>query len=144
MAYLFQKKKGEKYYWYLGENQRVNGKVKRIWQKYVGPAENVANQLAYGTVPEQIDMLDFGLCSALLNINDKIKFVETVNEVILKREQGLGYGEHLLISLINRIDNPQSKNKLGEWFEGTVLKRIFSVNKSYLSSQIALFDCHII
>ena len=135
MAYLFQKKKGEKYYWYLGENQRVNGKVKRIWQKYVGPAENVANQLAYGTVPEQIDMLDFGLCSALLNINDKIKFVETVNEVILKREQGLGYGEHLLISLINRIDNPQSKNKLGEWFEGTVLKRIFSVNKSYLSSQ---------
>lgn len=135
MAYLFQKKKGERYYWYLGENQRVNGKVKRIWQKYVGPAENVANQLAYGTVPEQIDILDFGLCSALLNINDKIKFVESVNEIISKREQGLGYGEHLLISLINRIDNPQSKNKLGEWFEGTVLKRIFSVNKSYLSSQ---------
>lgn len=135
MAYLFQKKKGERYYWYLGENQRINGKIKRIWQKYVGPAENVANQLAYGTVPEQIDMLDFGLCSALLNINDKIKFVESVNEIISKREQGLGYGEHLLISLINRIDNPQSKNKLSEWFEGTVLKRIFSVNKSYLSSQ---------
>lgn len=135
MAYLFQKKKGEKYYWYLGENQRVNGKIKRIWQKYVGPAENVANQLAHGSVPQEIDVLDFGLCSALLNINEKIKFVETVNKIISKREQGLGYGEHLLINLINRIDNPQSKNKLGDWFEGTVLKRIFSINKSYLSSQ---------
>lgn len=135
MAYLFKKKKGDKYYWYLGENQRVNGRVKRIWEKYVGPAKNVANRLAYGTIPEEIEVLDLGICAALLNINDKLKFIEIINKILPKREQGIGYGEHLLITLINRIDNPLSKNKLGEWFDGTILKRIYPVKRSYLSSQ---------
>jgi transposase len=135
MAYLFKKVKNGKAYWYVGENKRINGVSKRVWQKYVGPADKIADELAYGVIPKEIDVLDFGLCSALQNINDNLNFVDIVNKIIPKREQGLSYGEHLLITLMNRIDNPKSRNKLGDWFDSTFLKRIYSIKKDYLSSQ---------
>lgn len=135
MAYIFKKKKEGKNYFYLAENKRVNGEVKKAWQKYLGPADRVAKKLAEGGESKEVDVLEFGLVASLLNVDEKIKFSRTVNEVIKKRNQGLSYGNHLLLSIINRIDNPQSKNKLGEWFNKTALKRLFSVNSSYLSSQ---------
>jgi transposase len=135
MAYLFRKNKGGKIVWYVGESKRTGNKVRRVWQKYLGPADKIADQLAHGTVPHEIDVLEFGLCSTLLCLNKELGFVECVNKVISKRNQGLTYGEHLLITLINRVDNPQSRSKLGDWFDSTILKRIFTVKKSYLSSQ---------
>lgn len=134
MAHLFKKKVKGRTYYYLGENKRVNGKVRKIWQKYIGPADKIA-QLLENPVPAEVDFLDFGICAATLHIAEKLDFVEIVNKIISKREQGLSYGEHLLITISNRLDNPKSKNKLGDWFDGTVLKRIFSVKKTYISSQ---------
>ena len=135
MANLVKKKIKGKIYWYIGESKRINGRVKRIWQKYLGPAEKVAQQLIEGTTPQEVEVLNLGLCAAMLNINEEIRFTDIVNNVISKREQGLSYGEHFMFTLINRLDNPVSKNKFGEWFDGTVLKRICPVNKHYLSSQ---------
>lgn len=135
MANLIKKKIKGKIYWYIGESKRVDGHVKRIWQKYLGPAEKVAEQLLEGAAPQEVDVLNLGLCAAMLNINEEIGFTDIVNKVISKREQGLSYGEHLMLTLINRLDNPVSKNKFGDWFDGTVLKRIYPINKQYLSSQ---------
>ena len=135
MANLVKKKIKGKIYWYIGESKRIDGRVKRIWQKYLGPAEKVAEQLLDGAVPQEVDVLSLGLCAAMLNIDEKIGFTDIVNKVISKREQGLSYGEHLMLTLINRLDNPVSKNKFVNWFDGTVLKRIYPVNKQYLSSQ---------
>lgn len=135
MAYLFRKKVRGLTYWYLGENKKVKGVSRRVWQKYLGTANVVKERLSAISIPVEIDVLDFGLCSSILNLNEELKFVDSVNKVIGKREQGLSYGDHLLLTIINRIDNPTSKNKLGNWFDSTVLKRIFPVKKSYLSSQ---------
>ena len=135
MVYLFKKIKNGKLCWYLGESKRIDGKVRRIWQKYLGTADKVADQLKNGTVPQEIDVLEVGLVAALLDLNNEIDFTNLVDNVIPKREQGLSYGEHLLLTLINRIDNPTSKNKLGDWFNSTILKRIYPVKKDYLSSQ---------
>ena len=135
MVNLVKKKIKGKIYWYIGESKRIEGKVKRIWQKYLGPADKVAKQLIEGVAPQEVDVLDMGLCSALLSLNESISFIENVNQVIPKREQGISYGEHLLLTIINRIDNPQSHNKFGDWFDSTILKRIYPVKKQYLSSQ---------
>lgn len=135
MANLFKKIIKGKAYWYMGESKRINGKVKRIWQKYIGPVEKVAEELQHGPIPKEVDVLNLGVCGALMNINKDINFVNSVNKIVKKREQGLTHGEHILLTIMNRIDNPQSKNKLGNWFDGTILKRIYPVNKSYLSSQ---------
>ena len=135
MANLFRKIKKGKVYWYIGESKREGSKVRRIWQKYLGPAERVADQLLKGVAPTEVDVLEFGLCSALLNINDELDFVNSINKVIPKREQGISYGEHLLLTVINRIDNPKSHSKFGDWYDCTMLKRIFHFRKTYLSSQ---------
>lgn len=132
MAYIFKKKVKGKTVWYLGENKKVNGVSKRIWQRYVGNSQTIKEKLL---APSEIDVLEFGCIAASLAINDEIEFSKIVDEIIKKREQGLSYGEHLLITLINRIDNPQSKNALGDWFNETILKRKIMVKSSYLSSQ---------
>lgn len=135
MANLVKKLIKGRIYWYIGESKRINGRVKRVWQKYLGPAEKVAQQLLEGNAPQEVDVLGLGLCAALLHIEEQVGFVHAVDGVLSKREQGLSYGEHLLLTIINRIDNPVSKNRFADWFDGTVLKRIFSVNRQYLSSQ---------
>ena len=135
MVYLFKKIKNGKICWYLGESKRENGKVRRTWQKYLGTAENVGEALKHGIFPKETDVLEFGLCAALLKIDNEIQFKDTVDKIFKKREQGLSYGEHLLLTIINRIDNPTSKNKFSSWFDSTFLKRIFPVKKEYLSSQ---------
>lgn len=135
MVYLFKKIKNGKICWYLGESKRENEKVRRIWQKYLGTAENVGEALKHGIFPKETDVLEFGLCASLLKIDNEIQFKDTVDKILRKREQGLSYGEHLLLTIINRIDNPISKNKFSNWFDSTVLKRVFTVKKEYLSSQ---------
>ncbi len=135
MVYLFKKIKNSKVCWYLGESRRENGKVRRIWQKYLGTAEKVGEELKHGVFPEETDVLEFGLCAALLAIDEEVQFRNVADKIIKKREQGLSYGEHLLLTIINRIDNPTSKNKFSSWFDSTFLKRIFAVKKEYLSSQ---------
>jgi len=135
MTYLFNKiVKGKKYF-YLGENKFINGQSRRIWEKYIGSADSLKKQLEEGSVPKEIESIIYGLPIALLNINNEIKFSSIVDEYCSKREQGLTVGQHILIDIINRLDDPSSHNKLGRWFQRTVLREVFKVKSSYLSSQ---------
>ena len=135
MAYLFKKTKGGEAYWYLGENSRVDGKVKRTWQKYLGTANVINEKFVTGKRPVEIDRLDFGLCASILALNEELCVSKIVDEVIPKRAQGLSVGEHILLTIMNRIHEPHSKRKMSSWFGRTMLKRIFVVKQSYLSSQ---------
>jgi len=136
MVYLFKKKNPDGYsYWCLGENKRVNGVSKRIWEKYVGTADTIKKMIDGPSLPIQIESLSYGLPASMLKINQNIDFVSIVDKYCNKRTQGLSVGEHVLMDIINRIEEQQSHNKLGEWFYRTVLRRIFKVKHSYLSSQ---------
>lgn len=134
MAYLFQKKVRGKTYWYLGENKKVDGVSRRIWQKYLGTA-NIIKDRVEGVGPAEIDVLEFGAIASVLAIGEDLKFVDIVNKVLPKRNQGLNVGEHLLLTIANRIDEPLSRNQFANWYEHTMLKRRFVVRSSYLSSQ---------
>lgn len=135
MVYLFTKKRKSGTYYYLGENRKINGTSIRVWQKYVGPAKTIKSLLEGSRLPAEIGFLKFGNAAGLLTIGEELNFVETVDKIIPKRQQGLSVGEHLLLTIINRIDNPLSKNQLSDWFDNTVLKRRFAIKSSYLSSQ---------
>jgi transposase len=135
MVSLIKKQVNGRVYWYLCEAKRVNGKPRIVWQKYLGTANKIKEYFENGLAPQQIDALEFGNITSLLSISDELNFVETVDKIIPKRHQGLSIGNHLLLIIINRIDNPLSKNKLSDWFDNTVLKRRFAVKSSYLSSQ---------
>lgn len=135
MVYLFHKfVKGKKYY-YLGENKFVNGQSKRVNEIYLGSAESLRDYFENGSLPRKIESLSYGLPAAILNVNEEIGFTKIIDLYCPKRVQGLTVGEHILIDIINRIDKPASHHKLGKWFSKTILRKIYPVNASYLSSQ---------
>lgn len=135
MTYLFHKfVKGKKYY-YLGQNKSVNGKSRRNLEIYLGSANTLKKYLEKDSLPKEVESVSYGLPSALLTLNTEIDFVNTVDRFCPKRNHGLSVGDHILIDIINRLDDPCSHNKLGSWFSKTILRNIFSVKPSYLSSQ---------
>ena len=113
MTYLFRKKKsGKRFSWYLGKNNWVDGSSKRVWEKYVGTAEAIKKMVENPSFPEEIESLSFGLHAAMLSINQHLKFSSTVDKHCRKKNQGLTVGEHILIDIVNRIDEQNSHNKL--------------------------------
>jgi len=135
MVYLFSKiVKGKRYY-YLGENKSIKGQSRRVSETYLGSAENLKRFLESDSSPKEVESLSYGLPAALLNLSEEIDFVNIINSNCPKRNQGLSVGEHILIDIINRIDEQHSHNKLGEWFSKTILRKMFGVKDSYLSSQ---------
>lgn len=138
MASIIKKKKKNQYYYYIVESQRVNGKPRIVWQKYLGKVEDIAKamdepeQLA---TPKHARVFDFGAVAALYDIAQKLKLVETIDNHVPKREQGASVGEYMLIAAINRVLAPTSISRIGDWFDDTVLSRLLPVNKQQLSSQ---------
>jgi hypothetical protein len=135
VSLISRKKKGKYKYYYLVISKRVNGKPRIVWQKYLGTAERLKQTLENTQIPDEVDTKEFGAIAALLSVNRQINFVDVINKHIPKRKQGLSVGDHILISLINRIIEPLSKNKLGDWYNTTILKQIYGVKTDYLSSQ---------
>ena len=136
MVHLAKKKKKGKVYLYLQETGRVNGKSKRLWQIYLGPEHKFKERSQILQVPEvETETIEFGLIAALLLVARKLDVVRIINKYTDKRVQGLSVGEHLLFAAINRCLEPVSKNQLREWFDSTILRRIYPMLGSALDSR---------
>jgi transposase len=129
--------KGHGYY-YARECQRVNGKPRIVWQKYLGKAERIVKaveQAASPTPPEEVVVSEFGAVAALYQVAQRLQLVETVNRHASKRDQGLSVGHYMLVAALNRAVCPKSKAAIGEWFETTPLRRLIPATKRELSSK---------
>jgi len=127
---------GHIYYYYSGW-EWVDGRCRRVWQKYLGKPTDIAEAvLGDGPSPACADLFDWGLPTALWNECSRAQFVETVNALCPKRRQGLSFGHYLAIASINRAFAPTSKTGLWDWFSQTTLLRLFPLaSKQALSSQ---------
>ena len=137
MASIIKKKKNGKLYYYLAECQRVNGKPRIVWQKYLGPAEVVLEKLqqTQSPKPQAIHHRDFGEVCALLKIAVELDIVKLINQHVSKRAQGFSVGEYLVLVALNRACHPQSKNGIARWYARTVLPKLIKIPTSYLDSQ---------
>nr|MDO8084209.1 hypothetical protein [Candidatus Sigynarchaeum springense] len=62
MVHLARRKIKGNVYLYLQENQRVDGKVKRVWQHYLGPESTIKDHIsAISDSNFTITNFDFGL-----------------------------------------------------------------------------------
>ena len=104
-------------YWYARECQRVNGKPKIVWQKYLGKADTIAAP------------------AALYDLTKKLDLVATIDRHAGKREQGVSVGTYIILAAINRCLKPGSKAAMAEWYQGTVLRRLLPVPTNLLTSQ---------
>jgi len=125
VATIIRKRKGHRVYYYAVEVRRVNGQPRIVWQKYLGKLEDIVRRKEDPTPkPITAKLFDFGAIAALWTIAQRLRLAEWVDAHTPKRDQGPTVGEYLLVAALNRAVAPTSKAKMGEWFEGTVLRRL--------------------
>jgi transposase len=129
-------KKGHPYY-YAMESARVNGKPRIVWQKYLGTIESIIHRAedASPPLPKETVIFQAGGVAALLGITQRLGLIELINRFVPKRNQGPSVGHYMVLAALNRALSPCSKVLIGDWYEETVLRRLWRFKKSAFSSQ---------
>lgn len=115
--------KGHTYYYY-SRWAKVDGKCRRVWQKYLGKLQDIVRAVEGGGPPPLwAEVFQWGLPQALWAECSHAQLVGIVDQHCPKRRQGLTTGQYLAIAAINRAICPSSKRSLKHWFAQTVLVR---------------------
>jgi transposase len=129
-------------YYYLVESARINGKPRIVKQVYLGTAERIekaVNSLSSrASVPDAqlTTVYEFGAVTALYSVAERLGIPHIIDSIAGKRKQGLPVSSSILLAAINRAVAPTSKNSFYEWFDKTVLYKMFpDANEKNLSSQ---------
>lgn len=135
--YIFAKQIKNCTYYYAAINQRVNGQSRRVWQKYLGKAEDIVQRRANAQAqPYEAVIFEFGAVAALWLVAQRLQLVQIIDAFLPKRRQGPSVGQYLLIAALNRALCPTSKSKIGDWFDKTILRRLMpGISSPQLSSQ---------
>lgn len=137
MASISKKiKKGRPYY-YAVESKRINGRPRIVWQKYLGTIEAIVSRAeeCKPPKPKHTVIFEAGGIAALLRITQRLELLDLINELVPKREQGPTVGHYILLAALNRALAPLSKVAIGNWYEQTVLRRLWGFKKSCFTSQ---------
>jgi len=137
MASIIKKKKKNRWYYYAAESARVEGKPRIVWQKYLGTVDAIVRRAegAAPPKPKETVIFEAGGVAALLRIAQRLGVVELIDTVIPKRGQGPSVGQYMVMAALNRALAPCSKVAIGEWYEETVLRRLWRLPKTAFSSQ---------
>ena len=133
---IHKMKKGRPYY-YAVESARVDGKPRIVWQKYLGTVEAIVARTEGTKPPEPKEAVLFeaGGVAALTRIAQRLNLVDVIDQEVPKREQGPSVGHYILLAALNRALAPCSKLAIGDWYEQTVLRRLWRFDKAAFSSQ---------
>jgi transposase len=129
-------------YYYLVESARVGGKPRLVKQIYLGTAEKIAKAVEWASSaqsipdPELVTVFDFGAVMSLYSVAERLGVCPVIDGIAGKRNKGLPVSASIVLAAINRAAAPASKNAFFEWFNKTVLYKIFpGANAKNLSSQ---------
>lgn len=130
-----KKIKGRVYYYY-SKWAWVDGKCRRVWQKYLGRLEDWVHAIDSAPSILHAEVFRFGLPAALWLELERQEIVSIVDRLCPKRAQGLSVGEYLSVAAVNRACEPVSKRGIWDWFNGSVLRRLIPhANRAALASQ---------
>jgi transposase len=129
--------KGHSYYYY-SHWARVDGRPRRVWQKYLGKLDDIVQAVqGGGKAPVCAEVFDWGLPEALWRECCRADIVACVNRQCGRtRSRALSTGDYLALAALNRAIQPHSKRSLWRWFSQTVLVRHFpEASQKRLTSQ---------
>lgn len=138
MASLTRKRIHGRTYYYARICKRVDGKPKIVRTIYLGTVDKIIQNAERGrTVPQaaEVHLAELGATAALIDVAERLQFVQIVDRHAPKRGQGPSVGQYMLIAALNRAIHPTSKASLAEWFSKTVGPRLMGVRPKQLSSQ---------
>jgi len=128
-------------YVFAEERGLVGGKIKRTFQKYLGPREKfsdvpVGRRQALAPEDCTVQPFEFGISAAMWSVAEELDLPGVIDKVVGKRKgQHPSAGEYLTIAAINRVADPCSKSQLSEWFAHDFLSTRVSVDPSVLNAQ---------
>jgi len=135
-GFIFKKKSRGCTYYYAAENERIDGKMQRKWEVYLGTFENIVKTIRKGILlPDEVFSTPYGLYSAFVATAKEIEFVENFDKVYLKREQGLSIGEYFLFGILARLTESRTKNSIEGWYDEHRLDMIYPIDSKYLTAQ---------
>ena len=88
-----------------------------------------------GNVSE-VDIFSAGGVAAMLGIAQKLSLIEIIDKEVPKRDQGASIGEYIVLATLNRILDPCSKLQMPEWYQQTVLNRLWKHSADTFTSQM--------
>lgn len=137
MERLERKRVNGHFYYYYSKWAKVNGKCRRVWQKYLGRLEDLVQAVeGGGPAPRYAEVFQWGLPQALWNECSRAEVIAHVDRRCPKRAQGLSPGEYLAIAALNRAIRPESKRSMWSWFaQTTLLRHLPQATANRLSSQ---------
>lgn len=124
MVFLRKKLVKGKPYWYIVESARVEGKVKTVYQVYLGSAEKILEMKKQcESMPyDKLRSFEYGKLAALLHVNEELGFIDIVNKHTNKKSiDGLSVGEYLLLDILGKSHGVLSENGIGNWFKKSSL-----------------------
>jgi len=136
MATIIHKMKKGRPYYYAVESGRVNGKPRIVWQKYLGTVDAIVQRLAQTRPekPHEAVLFEAGGVAALWRIAQRLDLLRVIEAAVPKREQGPSVGHYVVLAALNRALAPCSKLAIGEWYEQTVLRRLWRFEKAAFTS----------
>jgi transposase len=137
MPSLIKKVKKGKAYYYIVQSGRVNGKPRIVWQKYLGSVEAILEQFQKTAPikPSEAVLFEAGGVATLLKFANELGLIELINEVIPYNGRGPSVGHYIVLAAINRALEPLSKRQIGDWYQDTVLQRLWGFPASAFTSQ---------
>lgn len=136
MASIIKKIKGNKAYYYAVESKRVDGKPRIVWQKYLGTVDDIIRKCSSSSETVEVDIFSAGGVAAMLRIAQKLSLIEIIDKEVPKRDQGASVGQYIVLAALNRILDPCSKLQMPEWYQKTVLNRLWKLPSDTFTSQM--------
>lgn len=131
MPSIVGKKRGNQTYYYLVESARVDGRPRIVNQQYLGSAAEVMARLtgAPEGSPSRTQHKKFGDLAAVWTILDRLKVIETIDEVCGTRraDAAASVGTYLALATLNRVVAPCSKLGFADWWDTTAGPRFTKV-----------------
>lgn len=139
MATLQKKKTNGKYYWYLVESVRVNGKPRPKVLAYLGKAEDILEKLQ-GNKPISSKSYEYGTTAVVDHFIKKLNIVNLFDKRIMNNRQcipkrnGLSLGETMACIVTQRALSPGSKMAFSDWCKKTYLPMLYDFDYKKISS----------
>ncbi len=130
-------------YYYATKTARVNGKVKMVYRKYLGPAHVVLAKLIGGLPELSIASFSFGRVASVLAMDSELGFSELVDESVGKgsHPKTLSVGKMLLAFIAGRSEHPVSKNGMQGWYNNSYLSLLWGSKSLSCQDYLNNMDC---
>jgi transposase len=136
MASIVGKKRGKATYYYLVQSARVDGKPRIVSQEYLGTADELATAMRGGGLglPDRTGHKEFGAVAAAWGMLEDLGVAAVIDEAAGPRPAGqpLSTGMYLALAALNRLVDPCSKARFGDWWKTTAADRFTKIPASAL------------